>query len=87
MKLSSKHKATLTSVFEDPVSANIAWRDVEKLLVAVGCDVVEGNGSRVRFVHESKVVATFHRPHPEKEAKRYQIKDAREFLTKIGVEP
>jgi hypothetical protein len=33
------------------------------------------------------IVGTFHRPHPEKEAKRYQVRDAREFLIKAGVTP
>ena len=57
-------------------------------LLAVGCDVVEGAGSRVRFKHkDSGLIAAFHRPHPGKEAKRYQVRDTREFLSKIGVEP
>jgi len=34
---------------------------------------------------KNNVVATFHRPHPAKEAKPYQIKDARLFLTQIGI--
>lgn len=71
-------------MFSDPVSATIAWADIESLLKAVGCEIVEGDGSRVRFVFKG-VVASFHRPHPQKEAKRYQVRDAREFLTKIGV--
>jgi len=29
--------------------------------------------------------ATFHRTHPGKEALRYRVRAAREFLTKIGV--
>jgi hypothetical protein len=29
----------------------------------------------------------FHRPHPEKEVKPYQIKDARLFLENAGVKP
>ena len=33
------------------------------------------------------VVGTFHRPHPEKEAKAYQVRDARDFLTTAGVTP
>jgi predicted HicB family RNase H-like nuclease len=33
------------------------------------------------------VVASFHRPHTAKEAKRYHVRDAREFLTKIGFKP
>lgn len=77
---------TLGALFRDPVSATVAWADIESLLIAAGCDVVEGHGSRVRFLGKG-VVASFHRPHPAKEAKRYQVRDAREFLAKIGVEP
>ena len=32
-------------------------------------------------------VETFRRPHPTKEAKRYQIRAARAFLERIGVDP
>ena len=84
--MNSKHRKTLTVVFTDPVSGSIEWSAIESLLVAVGCQVVEGNGSRVRFVKDG-AVATFHRPHPAKEAKRYQVRDAREFLILIGVKP
>ena len=47
---------------------------------------IEGRGYRVRFTC-GKIVATFHRPHPEKDAKPYQIRDARTFLETIGVKP
>ena len=33
------------------------------------------------------VIAAFHRPHPAKEAKKYQVEDARLFLERIGVKP
>ena len=56
------------------------------LLVAVGARVVEGRGSRVKFELGGEV-ETFHRPHPAKEAKRYQVRAARGFLRRIGVEP
>lgn len=84
--MNSKHRKTLALIFRNPVSATIDWDDVESLLLAVGAKLVEGRGSRVRFEKDG-IVATFHRPHPAKEAKRYQIKDAREFLVQIGVEP
>lgn len=58
--------------------------DVERLLVAIGCSIVEGNGSRVRF-EKNGLIASFHRPHPDKEAKKYQVEDAREYLVKLGV--
>lgn len=84
--MNSKHRKTLEAVFTDPVSGTVAWADVESLLVAAGAEVVEGRGSRVRFVKDGEV-ATFHRPHPAKEAKRYQVRDARDFLERIGVIP
>jgi hypothetical protein len=82
--MNSKHDKTLHEIFSEPVSNAIPWRKIEALFVAHGAMVIEGNGSRVRF-ELNHVVATFHRPHPEKEAKRYQIRDAREFLIKAGV--
>ena len=84
--MNSKQRRTLEAVFTDPVSGTIAWDAVESLLKAAGCRVVEGSGSRVRFELDG-VIVTFHRPHPAKEAKRYQIREAREFLTKVGVKP
>ncbi|MBZ9919044.1 MULTISPECIES: type II toxin-antitoxin system HicA family toxin [unclassified Mesorhizobium] len=84
--MNSKHRRVLKAIFTDPVSGSIEWIAVETLLVAVGCQVIEGSGSRVRFVFKSEV-ETFHRPHPSKEAKRYQVRDARQFLSRIGVKP
>ena len=45
-----------------------------------------GRGSRVRFEFNGRITA-FHRPHPAKEAKPYQVEQARDFLTAIGVKP
>jgi len=50
--------------------------DIEGLLVAAAARLIEGSGSRVRFEKDG-VVAIFHRPHPAKEARRYQVRDAR----------
>lgn len=84
--MNSKQVKVLAAVFADPVSGTIAWSDIERLLLAVGARAIEGAGSRVRFECRG-VVVSFHRPHPAKEAKRYQVKETREFLTKIGVSP
>ena len=77
--LNSKHQETLVQIFGNPVPRNLEWRKVELLLLAVGCQVVEGHGSRVRFERDGKV-ATFHRPHPAKEAKPYHVRDVRAYL-------
>ena len=84
--MNSKQAKTLIAVFTEPVSATIEWAAIESLLLSAGCELIEGRGSRVRFVCKG-LVASFHRPHPAKEAKRYQVRDAREFLTNIGVVP
>ena len=84
--MKSRHRKTLAAVFADPTSGTIAWADIEALLVAAGCDVIEGSGSRVRFVHGARS-AVFHRPHPKKEAQRYQVRDARKVLVEMGVVP
>ena len=86
MKLSNKHRRTLRAVFDDPVRADVAWADVEKLLRALGADVSEGRGSRVR-IHLHGVRAVFHRPHPEPETDKGALKSLRRFLTEAGVEP
>jgi hypothetical protein len=80
------HRKTLEAIFSQPVPSSLEWRRIEALFVALGAQKVEGSGSRVRFVLEGNV-ATFHRPHPTKEAKPYQIRDARTFLENAGVRP
>jgi hypothetical protein len=80
--VNGKQKKTLQAIFAEPVSATIEWRAIESLLVAVGCQVSEGAGSRVRFECRG-VFLTVHRPDLRKEAKPYQIRAFREFLSKI----
>lgn len=84
--MNSKQRKTLAAVFAEPTSGTVEWAAIESLLVAIGCEVIEGSGSRVRFVFDG-MVAAFDRPHPAKEAKLYQVRDAREFLLRIGVQP
>ncbi|NMG27953.1 addiction module toxin, HicA family [Aromatoleum evansii] len=84
--MNATHRKTLIAIFTDPVSKSLEWRRIEALLVAIGCQVIEGNGSRVRFEKDG-IIGTFHRPHPEKEAKPYQVRDARQFLENLGVKP
>jgi len=84
--MNSKHRKTLAAVFSDPVSGTVEWAAVEGLLLAVGARLIEGRGSRVRFEKEGEV-ATHRHPHPARQAKRYQLRDARDFLERIGIRP
>lgn len=84
--MNSKHRKTLELIFSKPINGNLEWVRVEALLLAVGCQVVEGSGSSVTFSKDD-VRAYFHRPHPQKEALRYRVQAARDFLVEIGVTP
>ena len=81
-----KHRKTLEAIFEKPERANIAWRDVEVLFTALGAEVTEGSGSRVRVALKD-VRAVFHSPHPRKETNKGAVKSVRRFLEAAGVEP
>ncbi|MBB5346775.1 type II toxin-antitoxin system HicA family toxin [Desulfoprunum benzoelyticum] len=84
--MNSRHRKTLEAIFSLPVPGNIEWRRIEALFLALGAEMIEGDGSRVSFIiHDEK--ADFHRPHPGKEAKRYQVRHAMEFLSRAGVQP
>lgn len=84
--MKAAHRRTLTAIFSNPTPVTLTWRQIESLLIALGAQVIEGRGSRVRF-ELNGVIATFHRPHPRKEAKPYQVRDARSFLTQAGIQP
>lgn len=84
--MNSKHRKTLEAIFSKPTTSSLEWARVESLLVAVGCVVIEGRGSRVRFACGERLIS-FHRPHPAKEAKPYQVEEVRTFLAAIGVNP
>ena len=83
-KLNKKHQNILDSIFVEPLRSNIVWNDIEKLLSALGAEISEGRGSRVRF-YLNGVRAVFHRPHPQKETDKGALKSMRRFLIEAGV--
>ena len=84
--MNSKHRKTLAAIFATPTKATIRFVDIESLLTALGVTASEGNGSRVLFtLREEEWHA--HRPHPGKEAKKYQIEGVREFLQILEIKP
>ena len=82
--MNSKHSKTLKALFTKPAASNIKFSDIEALIVGLGGEVREGNGSRVALLLHGGVMHA-HRPHPGKEAKQYQIEEIQEWLTAIGV--
>lgn len=84
--MGSNHQRTLEQIFSDPVPANIRFRDIESLVKSLGGEVVERGGSKVMFVL-NQVKWWLDRPHPGKDAKRYQVRDLRTFFENAGVTP
>jgi hypothetical protein len=83
--MNNKHRKTLEAIFSHPTPGSLEWRKIEALLVALEAQVIEGDGSRVAFILNDEK-GDFHRPHPGKEAKRYQVRNAKDFLIRAGVE-
>lgn len=81
-----KHQKTLELIFARPVSANIKWRDIEALLIELGAEISEREGSRigVRLFNERRV---FHRPHPSPNTDKGAVASIRQWLKENEVTP
>jgi hypothetical protein len=84
--VNTRHRRTLTAIFARPTSSAIVFADIEALVKALGGSVSEREGSRVRIELNGEQWRC-HRPHPGKEARRYQVEEARELLERAGVQP
>lgn len=81
--MNKKQLLLLQKIFEKPERSDIAWKDIEGLFAALGAEITEGRGSRVR-VALNDVRAVFHRPHPERVANKGAVKSVRRFLIESG---
>jgi hypothetical protein len=84
--MNKRQRKTLEAIFASPPPKTLPFSEMESLFRAIGCDVIEGDGSRVAFKLRGVRVA-FHRPHPRKEAQEYQVRVAREFFETLGIRP
>lgn len=82
--MNSRNRRTLARIFAEPTPADLRWSEIETLLRAVGAEISEGSGSRVRIAL-SGVRAVLHRPHPRPEAGRGIVRAVRDFLAAAGV--
>ncbi len=82
----AKHRRTLQSIFRKPTKSDILFSDIEALFEALGGAVEEGRGWRVRLVL-AEARLHMHRPHPGKDAKKYQVEEVRQWLTERDIKP
>lgn len=84
--MNKKHRKTLEQIFKKPTRSDIAWKDIENLLIALGAEISEGSGSRIRIILKGWR-GVYHRPHPRKETVKGAVEQLRKDLIKIGVKP
>ena len=84
--MNNRHRTTLAGIFKSPVQASIKWAEIEALLDALGAELSEGRGSRIRIALNG-VRAVFHRPHPQPTTDKGAVKSMRRFLTEAGIKP
>ena len=77
MTKADKLKAKLLS------GSTLKWSELVSLLRSLGYTLLEGSGSRVKFVKGSRIIS-LHRPHPDPEIKRYVTKYVIEQLQREG---
>jgi len=86
LPLNKRQRATLETVFKNPVQQTIRWTAIESLVCALDGTVHEREGSRVALKLNG-IRAVFHRPHPRPDTDRNTIRDLRDFLERAGVTP
>ena len=82
--MNRRHKRTLERILAKPTRSDIPWKDIESLIIALGGDISEGRGSRVRIILNG-VRAVFHRPHPRRMTVKGAVKSVQRFLKEAEV--
>jgi hypothetical protein len=82
--MNTRYRKILDAILRTPATSSLAFSEIETLVLHLGGQVLERQGSRVKLVLGGQCWRC-HRPHPGKEARRYQIEEAREFLLRAGV--
>ncbi|NLX25131.1 MAG: type II toxin-antitoxin system HicA family toxin [Lentisphaerae bacterium] len=82
--MNKKHTRTLEKIIEKPERSDIPWKDIEALIIALGGEITEGRGSRVR-IYLNEVRAVFHRPHPKRVTDKGAVSSMRKFLKEAEV--
>jgi hypothetical protein len=81
-----KHENLVRTIFHDPISGNIHWRDVESLLHHVGATLEPLSGARIRVVLNG-VEGILHRPHHSNVLDRQDIRHLRDYLAHARLTP
>ena len=82
--MSHKHLHLLETIYRDPPSSNIHWREIESQHAHLGATVEPSHGARFRIVL-NRFEFFMHHPHNNSTCAKQEIKQLREFLARAGV--
>jgi hypothetical protein len=83
--MSHKHAKVLHDIFQEPLSGNLHWRDIESLLLHLGADTRQ-HGAKVH-VTLNKHEGVIHRPHQSNVCSKQELRVLRGLLAAAGVTP
>ena len=81
----TKKEKLLKRFLEQP--KDFTWEELTTLLSGLGFTVETGGktgGSRRKFVNETGVVISLHKPHPHNNLRKYQMEQIRDLLKEEG---
>lgn len=84
--MSRHHVNLIRSIFHDPPSGNLHWRDIESLLKHVGSTLEPIAGARIRM-RLNGVEGVLHRPHHGHTLDASALLHLRGLLARAGVTP
>lgn len=84
--VSQKYRHLIAQLFQNPINANIHWRDIESLLNHLEANVEPLSGARLH-VKLNGVEGTLHRPHHSSTLNKEDVKHLREYLARARVTP
>lgn len=84
--MKSRSRTTLSQIFKRPVSGSIRWADIEALLLDLGAEINEREGSRISIFLFGEV-KVFHRPHPSPDTDKGAVVSVKKWLEQHGVTP
>lgn len=84
--MSRHHAQLIRSIFHDPPSGNLHWREVESLLRHVGASIEPLSGARIR-ARLNHMEGVLHRPHHGNTLDASSLLHLRAFLARAGVTP
>jgi len=84
--MSHKHDNLIRTIFHDPISGNIHWREVESLLRHLNADIEQLSGARLR-VRLNGAEGILHRPHHSNVLDKSGVKHLRSYLAQARITP